>query len=60
MESGSGGFAAFNTPYEARKKSGRLASPAFKNCIRFTIGLDDEMHKAADAVREYMTGQSPG
>lgn len=34
----------------------RLASPAFKNCIRFTIGLDDEMRKAADAVKEYMTG----
>jgi histidinol-phosphate aminotransferase len=34
----------------------RLAAPVFKNCIRFTIGLDDEMRQAADVLREYMTG----
>ncbi len=34
----------------------RLAAPVFKNCIRFTIGLDDEMRKAADTLKEYMTG----
>lgn len=38
----------------------RLTAPIFKNCIRFTIGLDDEMRQVADAVREYMTGQLTG
>lgn len=34
----------------------RFTSPAFEDCIRFTIGLDEEMRKTADAVGEYVTG----
>jgi len=33
----------------------RFAATAFKDCIRFTLGRDEEMRKATDAVKEFLT-----
>ena len=42
--------------YEALLNRGilarRLASPAFADCIRFTIGLEEEMREVADILRQ--------
>lgn len=32
----------------------RFAASIFQDCIRFTIGQDEEMRRTADAVREYL------
>ena len=32
----------------------RVAAPAYKNCVRVTIGLPDQMAAASDAIREFM------